>query len=170
MEVTHAQLVKAAHRWGMGTAGCKFGFSEFVSFGKSDESVNMEYPDWIGFKRKNGRIQSVVVECKVSRSDFKADAKKPSRSSEECALGSFRFYLVPQALIWPSEIHEDWGLLFAVPIEHSDREFRIEVKKKPRGWNGDDGEPFDCRVNELQLLYDALKRMKDKSLFDAMFK
>jgi len=55
---------------------------------------------------------SVVIEVKVSRNDFLADAKKPERQSG--GLGNYRFYLCPEGLLQPSDMPPKWGLLYAV--------------------------------------------------------
>ena len=51
-----------------------------------------EVPDVIAWK---GFCKSVLVECKVSRADFLADATKPFRLKPEEGMGSQRFYLAP---------------------------------------------------------------------------
>ena len=70
--------------------------------------VSGEVPDAIGWK---GSCHSVLVECKVSRSDFLIDREKPFRKKPQSALGCERFYLAPRALISTSELPAGWGLL-----------------------------------------------------------
>lgn len=70
-------------------------------------SLSREQPDVIGFRE----LCSAVIECKVSRADFKADAKKPERSTG--GLGTYRFYLCPEGLIDPAELPPRWGLLYS---------------------------------------------------------
>jgi hypothetical protein len=67
-----------------------------------------EIPDAIGWKGLN---RSVVVECKVSRGDFLADATKPFRLRPEEGLGCERFYLAPCGVIGLEELPPNWGLL-----------------------------------------------------------
>lgn len=55
---------------------------------------------------------SVLIEVKVSRSDFLADAKKPFRINPEDGMGEHRFYCCPKGLIAPEELPEKWGLLY----------------------------------------------------------
>jgi len=70
----------------------------------------IEIPDAIGWKGSGGR--SILVECKVSRSDFRADAKKVHRHPMiRSAVGQSRYYLVPRGLLAPEEVPEKWGLL-----------------------------------------------------------
>jgi len=62
--------------------------------------------DVIGFRQ----TCSVVVESKVSRSDFLADSKKPERNSG--GVGTYRFYITPHNLITIEELPCNWGLLY----------------------------------------------------------
>ena len=70
--------------------------------------VSGEMPDAIGWK---GSCHSVLVECKISRSDFLIDSEKPFRKKPQSALGCERFYLAPRALISAAELPHGWGLL-----------------------------------------------------------
>lgn len=75
-------------------------------------TANAETPDaWA----TNG-YESVVVEVKVSRSDFMADQKKYSRSENARTaghmMGNYRYYLCPDGLLTESDIPEGWGLLY----------------------------------------------------------
>lgn len=53
---------------------------------------------------------SFMVETKVTRSDFLADAKKPHRNSD--GVGMYRYYACPEGLIKPEELPEKWGLIY----------------------------------------------------------
>jgi hypothetical protein len=97
----HAQLVSKATDWLRKRYGCGVVLSEQCC-------ATGEVPDVIGWK---GKCRSVVIECKVSRSDFLADAKKPFRTNPEEGLGSERFYLAPAGIIRPDELPKHWGLL-----------------------------------------------------------
>lgn len=59
---------------------------------------------------------SVVIEVKVSHSDFMADKKKFARNkdNENYAMGTFRYYLCPEGVISQDELPEQWGLLYYV--------------------------------------------------------
>lgn len=103
--MTHDDLVKKACIWLGGPGRCTVVGSEFTSWGCA------ESPDAIGWDYL-GRC--VVVECKTSRSDFFADAKKPYRS-KVCGLGATRYYLAPQGLLKPEELPEGWGLIEVKP-------------------------------------------------------
>jgi hypothetical protein len=65
-------------------------------------------PDAIGWKQA---CHSVLVECKVSRSDFLADREKPFRRKPERGVGSERFCLSTPGLIKIEELPAGWGLL-----------------------------------------------------------
>jgi hypothetical protein len=53
----------------------------------------------------------VLVECKVSRNDFLADAQKPFRRDPRLGVGCERYYLTPRALVDREELPAGWGLL-----------------------------------------------------------
>jgi len=98
--MTHAELVEKAIQW-LRSYGCGVILSE-------QASVSGEMPDAIGWKR---RWHSVLVECKVSRSDFLADCGKPFRQKSNLGMGCERFYLTPPNLLDPAELPAGWGLL-----------------------------------------------------------
>lgn len=98
--MTHAQLVERAVRW-LRSYRCGVVLSE-------QACVSGEMPDAIGWKQA---CHSVLVECKVSRSDFLIDRDKPFRKKPERGVGSERFYLAPAGLIKVDELPAGWGLL-----------------------------------------------------------
>ena len=98
--MTHAQLVEKAVRW-LRSYRCGVVLSE-------QACVSGEMTDAIGWKRAN---HSVLVECKVTRSDFLADRVKPFRSKPERGIGCERFYLTPANLLGIDELPQGWGLL-----------------------------------------------------------
>ena len=98
--MTHAQLVEKAIRW-LRSYRCGVVLSE-------QACVSGEMPDAIGWKRA---CHSVLVECKVTRSDFLADRSKPFRVKPERGVGCERFYLAPAGLIQCEELPKGWGLL-----------------------------------------------------------
>jgi hypothetical protein len=98
--MTHAQLVSKAVRW-LRSYRCGVVLSE-------QACVSGEMPDSIGWKRA---CHSVLVECKVTRSDFLADREKPFRLKPKMGVGCERFYLVPAGLVRREELPQDWGLL-----------------------------------------------------------
>lgn len=72
-------------------------------------SASPEHPDAIGFK--NGH--SVLVECKTSRADFRADRDKHFRQWAGHAMGNFRYYMTRPGLLDPIDLPTGWGLLEA---------------------------------------------------------
>ncbi|PKE27612.1 adenylosuccinate synthase [Rahnella sp. AA] len=55
---------------------------------------------------------SVVVESKVSRSDFLADREKPHRCGITPGMGTYRYYICPEGLIDIDDLPPRWGLLW----------------------------------------------------------
>ena len=55
-----------------------------------------EIPDIIAFGAFN---RSVLLECKISRSDFLRDRKKPFRVDSSLGMGKYRFYIAPSGII-----------------------------------------------------------------------
>lgn len=107
---THAQLCEIAKAWllrpnSKGGHGCHVALSECRS------GYGGEMPDAIGLRAANNSPESVVVEAKVSRTDFLADRFKPHRAPGQ-GMGSFRYFICPEGLIQPEEVPEKWGLLW----------------------------------------------------------
>jgi hypothetical protein len=98
--MTHETLVRRAVAW-LRSYGCGVVLSEQCC-------ASGETPDAIGWKRG---CHSVVVECKVSRSDFLIDREKPFRRQPVSGMGCERFYLTPAGLLHPQELPTGWGLL-----------------------------------------------------------
>lgn len=69
-----------------------------------------EIPDAIGWRRA---VQSILVECKTSRSDFFADRSKYFRRNPEQGMGMARYMMTPPKLVRPEELPAGWGLLEA---------------------------------------------------------
>ena len=109
----HAHLVARAAHWLRSRYGCGIVLSE-------QYCATGEIPDVIGWKAS---CQSVLVECKVTRADFLADASKAFRQRPEEGLGSRRVYMAPAGVILPSELPKHWGLL-----ECRGREVELAVK------------------------------------------
>lgn len=107
---THAELCQKAVNWlkrghTAGGYGCPNAFSEIPA-----GSNGGEIPDAIGIKTAEG-IETIVVEVKVSVSDFKADGKKPHRKNPVMGMGNYRYFLCPKGLIDISELPDKWGLI-----------------------------------------------------------
>lgn len=118
--MTHAEMCKLAVGWlkrpqSRGGHGCKVAIDECrTGFGG-------EIPDAIGFSYigstgVGGTDGTVLVEVKVSRSDFLADKAKPHRV--EGGVGNWRYFMTPQGLIAPEELPPKWGLIEVTPRGH----------------------------------------------------
>jgi len=104
-DFTHDALVERARSWLLTARRCSVVITELGTW-----STN-EIPDALGFTNRH----SVLVECKISRSDFFADAKKVFRRDPSRGMGNFRFYLCPAGLIKAEEVEAPWGLVYAYP-------------------------------------------------------
>ena len=134
----HALLVRAAVAW-LRRYRCGVVLSE-------QACVSGEVPDAIGWKRA---CHSVLVECKISRSDFLADRGKPFRHKPELGVGSERFYLVPRGLVRAEELPAGWGFL-----EYHKRSVHI-LRPSRKNFRSDEG--FRCEMN---LLLASLRRVE----------
>jgi hypothetical protein len=139
-EAKHAQLVERAVEWLRHTYRCGIILSE-------QSCAGGEVPDVIGWK---GFCQSVLVECKVSRGDFLADANKPFRLKPEEGLGSRRFYMAPAGLIGREELPRHWGLL-----ECKGRQVQMSVKAGKQDLRS----PLGIK-KEMNLLLASLRRVE----------
>lgn len=98
--VTHALLVALAARWLQSTMKCGLVVTERLAPG-TDEA-----PDAIGWTTYDGQ-RSILVECKVSVEDWRADHQKPSRAAT-AGMGRERWYLTPAGLLAGRELN-GWG-------------------------------------------------------------
>jgi hypothetical protein len=135
----HSALVTRAVDW-LRQYGCGIVLSE-------QYCATGEVPDAIGWK---GFCRSVVVECKVSRADFLADANKPFRVTPEEGLGSERIYLAPAGMIAAEELPKHWGL-----VECTRKEVRLAVKPKRI-----DQRTMIGMMKEMNLLLASLRRVE----------
>jgi hypothetical protein len=117
--MTHEELVQRAGRWlrnsarikapieghkHLGVIRCGVVFTELVTW-------ESETPDAIGWF--NGGRGSILIEVKVSRADFRADANKVFREFPATGVGLYRYYMTPAGLLTPDELPDRWGLLEA---------------------------------------------------------
>lgn len=132
---THAELVDIAGRW-LTTRRNTVVVTEL-------SSAAGEAPDAIGF---DGRA-STVIECKTSRSDFLADAKKYFRRDAWRGMGQRRYYMAPQGLLTVKDLPDGWGLIEVLGIT------RTRVIH-------DAGNYFEKNAQaEIALLISALRRV-----------
>ena len=155
-QMTHRQLVDSAYRWLLGQGRCGVAFRELMA-----NNDTGEIPDAIGFRER----ASVLVECKISRSDFFADRKKKYRAQPDVyrPMGKFRFYAAPKGLIRVEELPKRWGLLEPTPRG------ALRIVHNPYGnwWcNGFDDHNQDA---ERALLYSALRRLHIRGHVESIY-
>lgn len=121
---THAQLVKIGERWLRGTAGCQVVAAELAS-------MSGQTADVIGFKS----MESYLIECKISRSDFYRDKKKPHQCDSERSMGNYRWYLTPPGLLSPDDLPQGWGLL--EPATRGVKVIRGTLRPSAWEWNAE---------------------------------
>jgi hypothetical protein len=136
----HAQLIERAIEWLRRRYKCGIILSE-------QYCATGEVPDVIAWK---GRCKSVLVECKVSRADFLADAGKPFRQKPDEGMGSQRFYMAPAGMIRTEELPKHWGLL-----ELSGRSAHMTVKPGRVDLRTEVG-----LMKEMNLLLASLRRVE----------
>jgi hypothetical protein len=139
-EARHAQLISRAVEWLRRRYKCGIILSE-------QSCATGEVPDVIAWK---GFCKSVLVECKVSRADFLADAAKPFRLKCEEGMGSQRFYMAPAGMIRPNELPKQWGLL-----ELHGRDVLVVVKPGRIDLRSEVG-----LMKEMNLLLASLRRVE----------
>lgn len=108
---THKELCALAVTWlkrpaSRGGPGCTVAISETTNW------INGEVPDAIGWRPyRQQRDGSIVIEVKVSRSDFLSDCGKPHRIDSAMGMGAYRYFMVPEGLVEPHELPSRWGLI-----------------------------------------------------------
>ena len=101
-----------------------------------------ENPDVIGFAPEAG---SVLIECKLTRSDFLRDATKVVRKNPRAGMGQRRFYLCPPDVIQVKNHPPKWGLLWATKGQ-------VVVQREARG------HPERNLAAEVRFLSSMLRR------------
>src|ERR1700690_2870384 len=112
--VQHSTLVAMGVRWL--SRQCSVVLYEFAT--PADEN-----PDVIGWAPGAG---SVLIECKLNRSDFLKDATKAVRKNPRAGMGQRRYYLCPPDLIQVKDLPPKWGLLWSTKGQ-------VIVKREARG-------------------------------------
>ena len=101
-----------------------------------------ENPDVIGWA---GQADSLLIECKLTRSDFLRDADKPVRRNPRTGMGRRRYYLCPADVIQIKDLPPKWGLLWVSGNQ-------IAVKREARG------HPERNLIAEVRFLSTMLRR------------
>jgi hypothetical protein len=113
----HSTLVALGVRW-LGRQ-CSVVLYEF-------DAAGGENPDVIGWAPP---ADSVLIECKLTRSDFVRDAAKPARKTSRAGMGRRRYYLSPSGVIQVKDLPPGWGLLWA-------EKGQVTVAREARGCPG----------------------------------
>lgn len=141
--MTHTELCQVGARWLLNNKNyhyrCNYVVVEFVALCE-------ESPDILGFK---GGSQTLLVETKMSRSDFFADRKKRHRN-DGSGVGEFRYYLCPEGLINEEELPSGWGLLYCYP------DGKIKPVKESSQFKDRD------MINETTIMYSIIRRLAGK--------
>ncbi len=153
--MTHGELVKIAERWLLGKVKCSFAFTELACIATS------EIPDAIGFKEN----QSILVECKATRSDFLADSKKYFRRRPEMGMGSYRFFMCPEGIVRPEDLPEKWGLVWV------NEKGKTRIIAGPIGniWSHSDFWQERNLSAELGLMTSALRRLNNHGVIPLIY-
>src|SRR5947199_344502 len=109
----HSTLVDLGARWLR--RRCSIVLTEFA--GAS------EVPDAIGWA---DGVTSILLECKVTRSDFLRDRAKTARLKPTAGMGNRRYYLCPAKVIQIADLPPKWGLLWV-------SRGQITLQKEARG-------------------------------------
>lgn len=156
--LTHDELVVLASRWLKGTAGCSIVLSEIVAI-----TPWGEVPDAIGWKSHN----TILVECKTSRSDFLADRSKHFRLDPTKGMGFLRYFFAPAGIINMQELPAGWGLL-ELTAGKVRRVAGANPKQVSDAW-GEWRHPQRCVKSETVMLLSGLNRIR-VSLGEAEFR
>lgn len=143
--MNHDDLVIIAQKW-LNKQGCGVSFTDKIIAATNSG----ERPDAIGWR--DGL--SIVVECKISRSDFLSDKRKSFRKDSSKGMGDWRFYICPPDVIKIDDLPNGWGLLYC----DTKRVVNIfGVPPNTRWWKD---KPFDGnKLCEMQIMYSAIRKM-----------
>jgi len=101
-----------------------------------------ENPDVIGWATE---ADSMLIECKLTRSDFLRDGDKAVRRNPRAGMGRRRYYLCPAEVIQIKDLPPKWGLLWVTGNQ-------ITLKREARG------HPERNLIAEVRFLSSMLRR------------
>ena len=142
--MTHAELVNRAATWLQTTLKCSVVLAEM-------SCASDIIPDAIGWRTSS--MWSILVECKMSRSDFRADFAKRIHTDPDNAPGQERWYLTPPGLIRPNEVPAGWFL-----AEAGDKGIRKIVAPTYNDFQGRPPRVHGRVVAEMPYLLSAMRR------------
>lgn len=152
---THKQICEIGTKF-LKRFGCSVILEEFVS-------ATSECPDLLGFKSG----YSILLEAKVSRSDFLTDKNKYFRKKEDKGMGNYRLFICPEGLIKEEELPKGWGLIY------------VTDKLKAKTIVGPKSNSFigcgvdykeSCLKSENAMLVSAMRRVNKEKLKDCNYK
>lgn len=140
MSLTHEDLRRRAVKWLTNAKRCSVVLSEIVTGA-------YENPDAVGWCR--GGTISILIECKISRSDFFRNGGKISCRTGKL-VGNQRYFMTPDKLVNASDMEAfpEYGLIYA-----SEYQSRIIIDAPLR-------EPD--RKGEIIMLVSALRRVRTR--------
>lgn len=155
VDLSHRGLVEIAYKWLI--KKCGFAFKEL-------RSLSNECPDVLGFNS----CSSILIECKVSRSDFLADKNKHFRKISSKGMGNYRLYCCPKGLIKKEELPEKWGLIY---INEFGKATLVHNCFNNKGGNMFlDENRFEANTKEeMYMLYTALRRLHIRGRIDEIY-
>lgn len=56
-------------------------------------------------------LKTMAIEVKISKADFRSRSQR-YKEAHPTPLGNYQYVLCPANLIYPEEIHQEWGLLW----------------------------------------------------------
>lgn len=146
MMISHSELIQKAGKWlkhhkdgNCIIPNCSFILAELVALTHTGET-----PDILGFSTN----QSVMIEVKVSRSDFLNDKKKMFRGFDDYGMGQHKYYCCPESMIKPEEIPDNWGLLYWTGK-------RIKIEKYGKWQEAN-------LISERTMLLSVIRRLKEQ--------
>lgn len=160
--MTHSELNAIAVKWLLRARSAK-GPGCHVAFQEVSDTSGAERCDAWGYSW-GWRPASVLVEVKVSRSDFLADRKKPHRQAG--GVGVYRYFMCPEGLINLDDLPYGWGLLWVNKRGHvKPMAGHIVCQLPPNYGNGvwlEHAWEFEAdRVTELNMLAYMFRRVGD---------
>ena len=152
---SHRQLVEIAYRWVLKRASCGVALKELTT-------INSETPDVIGFGSWG---HSVLVEVKISRTDFLSDKNKFFRKYPEQGMGTQRFYCCPRGIIKKEDLPKGWGLIYV-----NEKGKAVCVHQPYKGNIGERVEGLEKNIQaEHCLMYSALRRLHLRGRIDEIY-
>ncbi|NHR07427.1 adenylosuccinate synthase [Chromobacterium haemolyticum] len=172
MDLTHQNLCKLAVEW-LQRPSSRKGPGCVVAVSETQNAINNEIPDAIGWRPyRHGGCGATVVEVKVSRADFLADAGKPHRQAPELGMGAYRYYMAPVDLISEADLPPRWGLIEVTERGHIKVRCGHVFASNCRPEELDNQwrhEQFNVQA-EISLLALALARVGDPQKFQGMLR